>query len=86
MGILSWIVLGLIAGALARWIMPDKGPRGILITAAIGVAGAFLGGWIGAGLGLGSVRGFDLVSVFLATVGAVVLLLIYHALRGRNPD
>ena len=86
MGILSWLVLGLIAGALARWIMPDKGPCGILITAAISVAGAFLGGWIGAGLGLGSVRGFDLVSVFLATVGAVVLLLIYHALRGRNTD
>ena len=86
MGILSWIVLGLIAGALARWIMPDKGPRGILVTAVIGVAGAFLGGWIGTGIGLGSVRGFDLVSLFLATVGAAVLLLIYHALRGRDTD
>ena len=86
MGILSWIVLGLIAGAIARWIMPDKGPRGILVTAVIGVAGAFLGGWIGTGIGLGSVRGFDLVSLFLATVGAVVLLLIYHALKGRDSD
>ena len=86
MGILSWIVLGLIAGALARWIMPDKGPRGILVTAVIGVAGAFLGGWIGTGIGLGSVRGFDLVSLFLATVGAAVLLLIYHALKGRDSD
>ena len=86
MGILSWLVLGLIAGAVARWIMPGKGPRGILVTAVIGVVGAFLGGWIGAGLGLGSVRGFDLVSLFLATVGAVVLLLIYHALRGPDAD
>lgn len=86
MGILSWLVLGLIAGAIARWIMPNKGPQGILITAVIGVAGACLGGWIGAGLGLGSVRGFDLVSLFLAVVGAAVLLLIYHALRGRDPD
>lgn len=86
MGILSWIVLGLIAGALARWIMPDKGPRGILVTAVIGVTGAFLGGWIGTGIGLGSVRGFDLVSLFLATVGAAVLLLLYHALRGRDSD
>lgn len=86
MGILSWLVLGLIAGAIARWIMPNKGPQGILITAVIGVAGAFLGGWIGAGLGLGSVRGFDLVSLFLAVVGAAVLLLIYHALRGRDTD
>ena len=86
MGILSWLVLGLIAGAIARWIMPNKGPQGILITAVIGVAGACLGGWIGAGLGLGSVRGFDLVSLFLAVVGAAVLLLIYHALRGRDTD
>ena len=84
MGILSWIVLGLIAGAIARWIMPGKGHRGIIDTAVIGVVGAFLGGWIGAGIGLGSVRGFDLVSLFLATVGAVTLLLIYHALKGRN--
>ena len=84
MGILSWLVLGLIAGAIARWIMPGKGPRGILITAVIGVAGAFVGGWIGAGLELGSVRGFDLVSLFLASMGAAVLLLLYHALRGRD--
>ena len=84
MGILSWLVLGLIAGAIARWIMPGEGPQGILITAVIGVAGAFLGGWIGAGLGLGSVRGFDLVSLFLAIVGAAVLLLLYHALQGRD--
>ena len=84
MGILSWLVLGLIAGAIARWIMPGKGPRGILITAVIGVAGAFVGGWIGAGLELGSVRGFDLVSLFLAIMGAAVLLLLYHALRGRD--
>ncbi|MDE0661624.1 MAG: GlsB/YeaQ/YmgE family stress response membrane protein [Gammaproteobacteria bacterium] len=86
MGILSWIVLGLIAGAIARWIMPERGPRGIMVTAVIGVAGAFLGGWIGTGIGLGSVRGFDLVSLFLAIVGAAVLLLIYHALRGRDSD
>ena len=86
MGILSWLLLGLIAGALARLIMPAKGPQGILITAVIGVAGAFVGGFIGAGLGIGSVQGFDLTSLFLATVGAAVLLLIYHALRSRGSD
>ena len=86
MGILSWLLLGLIAGAIARLVMPAKGPQGILLTAVIGVAGAFVGGFIGAGIGLGSVRGFDLTSLFLATVGAVVLLLIYHALRGRDSD
>ena len=84
MGILSWLLLGLLAGAIARWIMPAKGPRGILLTAAIGVAGAFIGGLIGTGLGLGSVSGFNLTSVVLATVGAAVLLLVYHALRGRD--
>ncbi|MDE0421156.1 MAG: GlsB/YeaQ/YmgE family stress response membrane protein [Gammaproteobacteria bacterium] len=86
MGILSWLLLGLVAGALARLIMPAKGPRGILLTAVIGVAGAFIGGFIGTGLGIGSVQGFDLTSLFLATVGAAVLLLIYHALKSRDPD
>lgn len=66
--------------------MPAKGPRGILLTAVIGVAGAFIGGFIGTGLGIGSVQGFDLTSLFLATVGAAVLLLIYHALKSRDPD
>lgn len=51
MGILSWIVLGLIAGAIARWVMPGKGPRGILVTMVIGIIGAFLGGFIGTALG-----------------------------------
>ncbi len=86
MGILSWILLGLIAGALARWIMPGQGPKGVLITSVIGIAGAFIGGFVGAGLGLGSVQGFNLTSLFLATVGAAVLLLLYRALRGRDAD
>ncbi len=86
MGILSWIVLGLIVGALARWIMPGKGPQGFLVTIAIGVVGAFLGGFIGAGLGLGDVDGFNLRSLFLATIGAVALLLGYRALKGREAD
>lgn len=86
MGILSWIVLGLIVGALARWVMPGRGPRGLLLTIAIGVVGAFLGGLIGTGLGLGDVDGFNLRSLFLATVGAVALLLGYRALKGREVD
>ncbi len=86
MGILSWILLGLMVGAIARWIMPGQGPRGILVTIAIGVIGAFLGGLIGAGLGLGSITGFNFKSVFLAIVGAVALLLGYRALKGRGSD
>ena len=84
MGILSWVVLGLIAGALARWIMPGKGPTGILVTMVIGIVGAFLGGFIGTSLGLGSVDGFDFRSLFLAVVGAVALLLGYRALASRD--
>ncbi len=84
MGILSWILLGLVAGAIARLVMPGKGPKGILVTIVVGIVGAFLGGYIGTALGLGSVQGFDFRSLFLAVVGAVALLLGYRALSGRD--
>ena len=84
MGILSWILLGLVAGAIARLVMPGKGPTGILVTIVVGIVGAFLGGYIGNALGLGSVQGFDFRSLFLAVVGAVALLLGYRALSGRD--
>ena len=86
MGILSWILLGLIAGAIARWIMPGRGPTGILVTMVVGIVGAFLGGFIGTALGIGTVDGFDLRSLFLAVIGAVALLLGYRALAGRDRD
>lgn len=86
MGILSWILLGLIAGAIARWIMPGRGPSGILVTMVVGIVGAFLGGFIGTALGIGTVDGFDLRSLFLAVIGAVALLLGYRALAGRDSD
>ena len=86
MGILSWILLGLIAGAIARWIMPGRGPTGILVTMVVGIVGAFLGGYIGTALGIGTVDGFDLRSLFLAVIGAVALLLGYRALAGRDRD
>jgi len=86
MDILSWILLGLIAGAIARWIMPGTGPKGLLITLVVGIVGAFIGGWIGNGLGIGSVEGFNLTSLFLAVVGAAVFLLLYRALKGRDAD
>ena len=82
MGILSWIVLGLIVGALAKWIMPGPDPGGIIVTALIGIAGAFVGGFIGTTLGLGDVTGFNLGSLALAVVGALVLLWGHRKLRG----
>lgn len=71
MGILYWILLGLIVGALARLIVPGKQPGGIIVTIILGIVGAFLGGWIGTLLGLGSVNGFNLTSILLATGGAI---------------
>jgi uncharacterized membrane protein YeaQ/YmgE (transglycosylase-associated protein family) len=79
MGILSWIILGLIVGALAKLIMPGKDPGGILVTIGLGIAGAFVGGFIGSLVGLGTVTGFHLGSILLATGGAILLLLIYRA-------
>ncbi|MBH79815.1 MAG: GlsB/YeaQ/YmgE family stress response membrane protein [Gammaproteobacteria bacterium] len=81
MGIMSWMFLGLIVGALAKWIMPGKDPGGIVVTMLIGIAGAFVGGFIGSLFGLGSVSGFDLASIALAVAGALVLLYGYRALK-----
>ena len=81
MGMMSWIVMGLLAGALAKWIMPGKDPGGIIVTMLIGIAGAFVGGYIGMLVGLGSVSGFDLVSLALAVGGALILLYGYRLLK-----
>jgi uncharacterized membrane protein YeaQ/YmgE (transglycosylase-associated protein family) len=74
MGILSWIVMGILAGALAKWIMPGKDGGGMLITMLLGIAGAFVGGFVGNLLGFGGVSGFDIRTLVLATVGALALL------------
>jgi uncharacterized membrane protein YeaQ/YmgE (transglycosylase-associated protein family) len=84
MGLLSWIVLGLVVGALARWIMPGPDPVGLLVTILIGIAGAFVGGFIATFLGLGTVTGFNLGSVVIATGGALLLLWGHRQLRSRR--
>jgi len=81
MGILSWIVMGLIVGILVKVIMPGTGPGGIITTILLGIAGAFVGGVIGTVLGLGTVTGFNIGSFGLAIVGAIVLLIVYRFLR-----
>lgn len=83
MGILSWIVFGLIAGVLAKWIMPGADPGGIIVTILIGVAGAFVGGYVGTFFGLGTVSGFDLRSFLIAIFGATILLLGYRLIKYR---
>lgn len=82
MGIISWIVFGLIAGILAKLIMPGKDPGGMIITILIGIAGAMVGGFISTFLGYGDVSGFDLRSMGLAIGGALILLFGYRILKG----
>ena len=71
MGILSWIILGLIVGIIAKFVMPGKDPGGVFITIILGIAGAFVGGFIGSTLGLGSVTGFDIRSLLIAVGGSI---------------
>lgn len=78
MGWISWILLGFVAGALARWLMPGEDKMGWLLTIGLGVAGAFLGGYIGAFAGVGSVTGFNIGTIVTATVGAFILLFAYN--------
>ena len=75
MGILSWIIFGLIAGALAKLLMPGKDPGGFFVTAIIGIVGAIVGGFIGTQLGFGGISGSDIRSFLVAIAGAMLLLL-----------
>jgi uncharacterized membrane protein YeaQ/YmgE (transglycosylase-associated protein family) len=81
MGIFSWILMGLIVGLLAKFIMPGKDPGGLIMTILIGIAGAFVGGFIGSFLGLGKVTGFNVGSILLAIGGAALLLIVYRAIK-----
>jgi len=84
MGIFSWLIMGLIVGALAKFIMPGKDPGGFFVTIIIGIAGAFVGGFIGSFLGLGQVTGFNIGSLLIATGGALVLLMGYRIIKKRG--
>ena len=81
MGILAWIVFGLIVGAVAKFIMPGRDPGGFIITIVLGIAGAFVGGWLATQFGLGSITGFDIRSFIIAVAGALILLFIYRRIR-----
>jgi len=81
MGFLLWIILGLVVGVIAKLIMPGKDPGGFIITIILGIAGAFVGGFIASKLGFGSVTGFDIRSLVIAVIGAVLLLIIYRVLK-----
>lgn len=85
MGILSWVIFGLIAGVIAKLVMPGRDPGGCIVTVLIGIAGAFVGGFLYEFFtGRQQYMQFDLGSMVLAVVGAVVILAIYRALAGRR--
>jgi uncharacterized membrane protein YeaQ/YmgE (transglycosylase-associated protein family) len=86
MGILGWIVLGLLAGAIAKAILPGNDPGGIIITMIIGIVGALLGGFLGQALfGVDTVDEFFDISTWLtAIIGAIILLLLYRMVVGRG--
>ncbi len=84
MGIISWILVGLIAGLLAKWIMPGSGPGGLIVTVLIGMAGASLGGFIVGIVGGAGATGFNVWSILVATLGAIVLLFLYGLITRRT--
>ncbi|MCU1287184.1 MAG: Transglycosylase-associated protein [Acidobacteriales bacterium] len=85
MGILSWLILGIIAGFIAKLLMPGRDPGGIIVTMLLGIAGAFAGGFIGRALwGSTGVSGVNLPSIGLAVLGAFILLLLYRLIVGRK--
>jgi uncharacterized membrane protein YeaQ/YmgE (transglycosylase-associated protein family) len=81
MGILAWIVFGLIAGALAKFLMPGHDSGGAIVTTILGIVGAVVGGFIAVQLGYGDITGFDLRSFAIAVLGAIVLLLGYRLVK-----
>ncbi len=87
--IVGWIVFGLVAGLLARWLMPGKDPGGCIVTILLGIAGAVVGGFVARMLGLAtnSVTLGDrdfLVQLAFAVLGAVIILVIYRLLAGKR--
>ncbi len=81
MGFIAWIVLGLIVGILAKWLMPGPDGGGFIMTVILGIVGAMVGGFISSFFGLGTVDGFNLGSMVIAVLGAMLVLFIYRKLQ-----
>ncbi|MBZ9593857.1 MULTISPECIES: GlsB/YeaQ/YmgE family stress response membrane protein [Streptomyces] len=86
MGIIAWILIGLLAGLVAKALMPGRDPGGIIVTTLIGIAGGLLGGWLGKVIfGVDSIDGFfDLSTWIAAIVGSVILLALYRLVIGNR--
>ena len=84
MSILTWLIVGLIAGALAKMVVPGEGPGGLSGDIIVGVVGAFVGGWIFNAFGSAGATGINVYSIVVAFVGAVILLLVLRAFNRRS--
>jgi len=84
MGIISWAIFGLVAGIVAKWLLPGSDPQGCLVTTALGVVGGIVGGFIGTQLGWGTVNGWDFRSFALAVGGTMLLLYVHRMLSQRK--
>ena len=84
MGLLTWIILGAIAGVIAKWIMPGDDPGGIIVTILLGIAGALIGGFIASAIGLGGMEGLTIGSIIIAILGAILLLFLYRLVTGNR--
>ena len=84
MGLVSWIIFGLIAGTIAKMLHPGRDPGGCLITALLGVGGAMLGGWIGTQIGWGQADEWSWRALGLAVMGALIILVAFRILFGKS--
>ncbi|MFC9943940.1 GlsB/YeaQ/YmgE family stress response membrane protein [Streptomyces pratensis] len=86
MGIIAWIFIGLLAGVIAKALLPGKDPGGIIITMLIGIAGGLLGGWLGKVIfGVDSIDGFFDLSTWIAAIaGSIILLVLYRVVTGNR--
>lgn len=84
MGVIAWIILGLIAGVIAKLIMPGKDPGGFIVTILLGIAGALLGGFIASAMGFGGMDEIDIGSIVIAVLGAILLLVIYRFVKRKT--
>ena len=83
MSIIVWLILGLIAGFIASKIVNNSG-QGIFLDIVLGIVGAFVGGFLFSFFGAAPVTGFNIYSMFVAVIGAIVVLWLYHAIVGRR--
>jgi uncharacterized membrane protein YeaQ/YmgE (transglycosylase-associated protein family) len=83
MSIIAWLVLGLIAGFIASKIV-NKSGEGLVLDIILGIVGAFVGGFLFSLLGAAPVTGFNIYSMIVAVIGAIVVLVVYHAVTGRR--